>query len=207
MPTAERTPPTSRGSRIPSRADARRNYDRLVNAARDAFAESGIDASLDEIAHRAGVGNATLYRHFPTRYALLEAVHRDQIETICRLSEQLAEEADPDALEAWLRSVVDATSVSRGLAATVTAATNAGETREAGLNGCREAIFTAGDRLLDRAKRLGSAPQKISIEQLLRLVNAITATAAAAKGPDQDARLLLGIVMAGLRSQASTTVA
>jgi AcrR family transcriptional regulator len=74
----------------PMRADARRNVDRLLTAARQAFIEHGSDASLDEIARRAGVGPGTLYRHFPNRGALIEAVYRDGVATLCQTGDRLA---------------------------------------------------------------------------------------------------------------------
>jgi AcrR family transcriptional regulator len=87
----------------PMRADARRNYERLLKAAVDAFAEHGEGASLDDIAKRAGVGSGTLYRHFPTRHALLEAAYLDRIEAIAARADALAAELPPgEALVEWL---------------------------------------------------------------------------------------------------------
>jgi AcrR family transcriptional regulator len=186
------------------RADARRNRAQLIDAAHQVFAESGPDASLDEIARRAGVGNATLYRHFPTRIALLEAVHREQIDAICALSERLASDDDAgDALERWLGEVIAATSLSRGLSAAITAATTDDPASESALRECREAIFAAGDRLLEPAQRAGRAPRDASIGQLLRFVSAIAATTASSPDPEPAARELLAIVVAGLRARAS----
>jgi AcrR family transcriptional regulator len=78
-------------SRRPKRADARRNYDKLVGAAREAFAADGTSASLEDVARRAEVGIGTLYRHFPTRQHLLEAVYVDEVEAMSRQAEDLAE--------------------------------------------------------------------------------------------------------------------
>src|SRR6266699_4143127 len=96
------------GQDRPMRADARRNYGRLLAAALAAFSEQGADtASLEEIARRAGVGIGTLYRHFPTRQALLEAVYRDQVEALRARADDLLENAPPaDALAEWLRAMV-----------------------------------------------------------------------------------------------------
>ena len=77
----------------PKRADARRNYEKVVAAARDAFAEGGASTSLEEIARRAQVGIGTLYRHFPSRQALLEAVYVDEVEELCRSAADLADGA------------------------------------------------------------------------------------------------------------------
>src|SRR5215475_293698 len=91
----------------PKRADARRNYDRLLAETAAAFAEHGSDdVSLEEIARRAQVGIGTLYRHFPSRQALLEAVYRDQVEIMARRAEELlAEESPAEALTEWLRVI------------------------------------------------------------------------------------------------------
>src|SRR5215471_5991570 len=92
------------GEPRPMRADAQRNYARLLSAAAGAFAEHGADdVSLEEIAKRACVGIGTLYRHFPTRQALLEAVYRDQVETLSARADELLGSDDPVAgLTAWL---------------------------------------------------------------------------------------------------------
>src|SRR6266581_6701180 len=96
------------GQARPMRADAQRNYARLLDAASAAFVEHGADdVSLEEIARRAGVGIGTLYRHFPTRQALLEAVYRDQVESLRAQTAELLDSAPADeALAAWLRAFV-----------------------------------------------------------------------------------------------------
>src|SRR6476619_2783910 len=84
----------------PQRADARRNYERILTAAREAFAEGGESTSLEEIARRAGVGIGTLYRHFPSRQALLEALYVNEVDVVCRSASQL--EQDPwTSLSVW----------------------------------------------------------------------------------------------------------
>src|SRR5260370_34378046 len=104
----------------PRRADARRNYGQLVDQARIAFAEFGVDASLDEIARRAGVASGTLYRHFPTRLDLIEAVLAEQIaEVVCPGRGLLTGEDEIDALVPWLRGAVLHALTYRGLAAAV----------------------------------------------------------------------------------------
>src|SRR5580692_276569 len=92
----------------PMRADARRNSELLLARAADAIAERGADdVSLEEIARRAGVGIGTLYRHFPTRHSLLEAVFRDQVEAMARQAEDLRSSPAPaSALEEWLRAMM-----------------------------------------------------------------------------------------------------
>src|SRR3954454_18864528 len=100
----------------PKRADARRNYDKLVAAARATFAEAGASAPLEDVAERAGVGIGTLYRHFPTRQALLEAVYVDEVEAIARAAADLSELPAWDALSEWLRRYVGFAATKRVLA-------------------------------------------------------------------------------------------
>src|ERR1700690_1382848 len=104
----------------PRRADARRNYGQLVEQARIAFAEFGVDASLDEIARRAGVASGTLYRHFPTRLDLIEAVLAGQIAELAGLGRVLLTAEDEfDALSTWLHAALTHAQAYRGLAAVV----------------------------------------------------------------------------------------
>src|ERR671933_1911835 len=101
----------------PKRADSRRNYEKVLAAAREAFAEGGESTALEDIARRAGVGIGTLYRHFPSRQALLEALYIDEVEDVCRSAEQL-DAADPwDALNGWLERFVGYIATKRALAA------------------------------------------------------------------------------------------
>src|ERR1700758_4297522 len=99
--TAARRKPHS-GARRKPRADAQRNRERILDVAKQAFARSGADASLDDIATQAGVGAGTLYRHFPTREALLAAVYRTEVEKLAAAEKRLAGELAPlEALRAW----------------------------------------------------------------------------------------------------------
>ncbi|RUX33303.1 TetR/AcrR family transcriptional regulator [Mesorhizobium sp. M2A.F.Ca.ET.042.01.1.1] len=101
----------------PLRADAQRNRDRLVEVAAQMFARDGVDASLEEIAKRAGVGIGTLYRHFPTREHLVEVVYRREVEGLCHAADELAREHPADvALELWMQRFVDYIATKRGLA-------------------------------------------------------------------------------------------
>src|SRR5215469_6347570 len=101
----------------PMRADAQRNYARLLDAASAAFVEHGADdVSLEEIARRAGVGIGTLYRHFPTRQALLEAVYRDQVELLRARAERLLnQDSAGDAFADWVRALAAFASTKRSL--------------------------------------------------------------------------------------------
>ena len=115
---ARRTAPDAARPPRPMRADARRNYERLLAVATEAFSEYGANASLDDIAKRAEVGPGTLYRHFPTRQDLLEAVMEQWMESVLAEAEPLLDSADPaEALAVWLRRLVAHVAVFRGLAA------------------------------------------------------------------------------------------
>src|SRR4051795_210493 len=101
----------------PKRADARRNYDRVLAAAREAFAEGGESMALEEIARRAGVGIGTLYRNFPNRQALLEALYVEEVEEMCRSAAEL-DGADPwEALNSWFQGFIAYIGTKRALAA------------------------------------------------------------------------------------------
>src|SRR3954449_3050134 len=93
-------------TRRPKRADARRNYDKLIAAGREAFTEADRSASLEDIARRAGVGIGTLYRHFPTRADLIEAVYVEEVEGLARSAENRANESPWNALADWLHGFV-----------------------------------------------------------------------------------------------------
>ena len=109
--------PSAEAVRRP-RADAVRNRERVLEAAKAVFSAGGPDASLEAVAKRAGVGIGTLYRHFPTREALFEAVYRREVQQLVELAEQLKSEAAPvDALRRWLRSNVEFVATKKGMLA------------------------------------------------------------------------------------------
>src|ERR1051325_5952519 len=113
------TPLLSRGALMtrPERADRARTRAALLAAASAVISRDGAEASLEEIARRAGVGSATLHRHFPGRYALLDAVFQDRVEVLCAKAADLLDDQSPrTALETWLRAVVTHASQNRGLA-------------------------------------------------------------------------------------------
>src|ERR1019366_2185311 len=111
---ADRTAATVRKPR----ADAVRNHERVLEAAKAVFSAGGPDASLEAVARRAGVGIGTLYRHFPTRESLFEAVYRREVQQLVELAEQLKNEAEPvEALRHWLRSNVEFVATKKGMSA------------------------------------------------------------------------------------------
>src|SRR5246500_1387674 len=98
------------------RADAQRNRDRLLEAAKAGFSAGGAEASLEAVARRAGVGIGTLYRHFPTREALFEAVYRHEVDHLAELAQRLAQEADPvEALREWVHANVRLAATKKGM--------------------------------------------------------------------------------------------
>ena len=177
------------------RADARRNYERLLCAARDTFDEQGAQACLDEIARRAGVGIGTLYRHFPTRRAMLEALLHDGINELCRDADHLLGSPDPGAaLAAWLRAVVAHAIASRGLAAELLRTPS--ETGLPPSNQCQE-MRAMGARLLARAQAAGEIRADVTADDLFTLVNGIAWATEA--GAAESAERLLDVMLAGLR--------
>ena len=184
----------------PLRADARRNVEKLIAAARDAFAEHGSQASLDDIAKQAGVGSGTLYRHFPTRLALVEAVYRDGVQRLCADGDRLAATLPPgEALVEWLRGFVGYATLKRGLAMALTS----GLGQEADLfRVCHSMIQTTGGGLLDSAKAAGAIRPDVELRDVLKLAGAIaTAGEHSPEGPALSERLLQ-LALDGLRQPA-----
>jgi AcrR family transcriptional regulator len=180
------------------RADARRNRDRLIAVAREAFAEHGADASLDDIARRAGVGPGTLYRHFPTRMALLEAVYRDTVEALCAEADDLLTSPSPGgALAKWLRSFLAYAVTKRGLAKALMAAS---DERPSFFAACHDMIGDAGTALLARAQAAGAVRPDVQLWDLLKLISGIAMTCEQAPDLEVTADRLLALVMDGVRS-------
>ncbi|TDO50867.1 TetR family transcriptional regulator [Kribbella sp. VKM Ac-2527] len=178
----------------PTRADARRNYDLLVTAAREAFAEHGTDTSLEEIARRAGVGIGTLYRRFPSRTALLEAVYVDEIQSVCDRAYGFHEKLEPfEALAAWMRSFVGYNVSKKSLSHELMTAL--GKDSEF-FKSCKLNVRDAGELLLNTAKEDGAVRSDLRLEDVLRLIGGFTMLPDIA--PEQANRML-DIVIAGLR--------
>jgi AcrR family transcriptional regulator len=179
------------------RADARRNVARIVAAAAEAFARHGAEASLEEIARSAGVGSATLHRHFPGRQALLEAVFRERVEELCERARELAGTWEPGpALVGWLRAVSAHAASNRGLAAALACGAADGDP-EFG-RGCHALITAAGMELLDRAQAAGAARTDVAITELLTLVSAVALATETGSAPAADADRLVRLALEGL---------
>jgi AcrR family transcriptional regulator len=148
------------------RADAIRNRERVLAAAKAVFSAGGPDASLEAVARTAGVGIGTLYRHFPTREALFEAVYRREVQQLADLAEQLKQEAKPvDALRHWMRSNVKFVATKKGMSAALALA--AYKNSEL-FSYSFERLTRAVGELLDRAIAAGEIRDDISPEDLLR---------------------------------------
>jgi AcrR family transcriptional regulator len=148
------------------RADAVRNRERVLEAAKAVFSAGGPDASLEAVAKRAGVGIGTLYRHFPTREALFEAVYRREVQQLGELAEQLKSEASPvDALRRWLRSNVELVATKKGMLAALELTVHGSSELYAHTF---ERLTKAVGALLDRAVAAGEIRADISPEDLLR---------------------------------------
>jgi len=148
------------------RADAVRNRERVLEAAKAVFSAGGPDASLEAVARRAGVGIGTLYRHFPTREALFEAVYRREVQQLGELAEQLKNEAKPvDALRRWLRSNVEFVATKKGMSAALALAVQSSSELHAF---SFDRLTKAIGALLDRAVAAGEIRSDISPEDILR---------------------------------------
>ncbi|APG14611.1 AcrR family transcriptional regulator [Bradyrhizobium elkanii] len=148
------------------RADAVRNRERVLEAAKIVFNAGGPEASLEAVAKRAGVGIGTLYRHFPTREDLFEAVYRREVEQLSELAEQLKNAKDPvDALRRWLRSNVEFVATKKGMSAAL-ALTFQSSSELAAFS--MDRLTKAIGSLLDRAVAAGQMRGDVSPEDLLR---------------------------------------
>jgi AcrR family transcriptional regulator len=190
------TQPEQLLTRRPKRADARRNYDQLIAAAREAFTERDCSATLDEIARRAGVGIGTLYRHFPTRTDLIEAVYVEEVEALCRSADDLGDAPPWDALVGWLHRFIGYVATKQALAEELFAVAD----RDSEVfKSCRVAFYGAGEPLLRRAQEAGAARPDVSIDDVVKMVGGI----AKIQGADPATlERILSVALDGLRYSA-----
>jgi AcrR family transcriptional regulator len=180
----------------PKRADALRNEQKLVAAAREAFAERGAETSLEDIARRAGVGIGTLYRHFPTRPALLEAVYTDEVEAICRSADEFSGLDPWEALTSWLRRYADFAATKRALFDELLP--YIGQDAEV-FQSCKTAIRTTGDALLHRAQEAGAVRPDVTFMDVARMVGGIATIRMAEQ---EEIERILEVALDGLRPRA-----
>jgi len=184
------------------RADAQRNRDALLVAAGEAFAEKGIDTSLEDIARRAGVGIGTLYRHFPTRDALNEAVYRREVESLCDAVDPLLAADQPDlALRAWMHNFAGYVAKKRGMAAALKSALGADNELFAY---SRQRIQDAVAQLVAAAVESGTIRPDVEPEDVLKALSGIC-MASDLPGDDRTARLI-DLIVDGLRYGAPASV-
>lgn len=186
--------PSAHAKRL--RADARRNRDKLIEVAAAAFAEHGVDASLEDIARRAGVGIGTLYRHFPTREHLVEVLYRREVEALCDAADDLARRRPPDAaLAEWMQRFVGYIATKRGMANSLRILMNTNSERLADTYG---KIPVALKRLIEAAVADGSIRADIDSSDVLQ---ALAGIYSAPDTPDwqERSRRLVTLLMDGLR--------
>ncbi|MFC4856593.1 TetR/AcrR family transcriptional regulator [Actinophytocola glycyrrhizae] len=177
------------------RADARRNYERIVATAREVFHEHGVTAPLDDVVKRAGVGAGTLYRHFPTREVLVEAVYRSEIEEIAEQAYALAGELSAeDAVREWFRELIRFHIERSGLAFALKAVID--EDSETFLY-CKQKLRDAAWALLEPAQAVGAVRPDLEPVDLMRLSHGIGAAARFADEASRDR--MLSVLMEGLK--------
>jgi AcrR family transcriptional regulator len=179
------------------RTDAQRNRERILGVAKEAFTRHGADASLDEIAKQAGVGPGTLYRHFPTRDALIEAVYHTEVEKLAAAQRELSAKLPPvEALRAWMMLFVDYIAakhiIAPALNSVVGGASRLYESSRAQVNG-------AIDALVKRAIKSGEIRKDVEPFDLLRALIGVSHVGAG-PGWQQSARRLVDILIIGSRS-------
>ena len=179
--------------RRPARADARRNYDSLIAAARIAFAELGSGAPLEEIARRANVGIATLYRNFPTREMLVECVYLEEVEAVCQAATDVSDLEPWTALTTWLGRFVDYVGTKRALVDALNRESSA-------LQACRVGLVEAGGPLLARAQNAGLVRSDVGVSEVMQIVSGISGVNFASVELRDK---VLGVALDGLRVRPS----
>jgi AcrR family transcriptional regulator len=177
----------------PKRADARRNYEKILATAREAFAEGGESTPLEEIARRAGVGIGTLYRNFPNRQSLLEALYVDEVEEVCRSAAEV-DDADPwQALTTWIDRFIAYLATKQALAGELL---NYLDHDAELFKVSRASLFAAGEPLLKRAQNAGVVRPDVTIAEVIQMMVGI------GKIPTADPRQvehILKVALDGLR--------
>jgi AcrR family transcriptional regulator len=182
----------------PKRADARRNYEKVLVAAREAFAEGGESTALEEIARRAGVGIGTLYRHFPNRQALLEALYVNEVEEVCQSAEDVDGVDAWEALSGWFERLIGYFATKRALSAELL---NYLEMDAPLFQVCRKALYAAGEPLLKRAQEQGVVREDVEFSDVMQMVMGIAKIPTA--NPAQTDHILR-VALDGLRFQPAS---
>jgi AcrR family transcriptional regulator len=183
------------GPQRPLRADARRNYDQIVNAARQTLLEQGSAASLEEIARRAGVGIGTLYRRFPNRLDLLEAVYREDVDTLRVQTDELLASLEPwPAVEGWVNAFLGYAATKRAL---FTELVEAVGRDSALLTYSRSVINGTADAVLANGKAAGVVREDVDSSDVIRLIGGCSMMGVL---DDAQQQRVVSIVLAGIRA-------
>jgi AcrR family transcriptional regulator len=177
----------------PKRADARRNYEKVLTAAREAFAEGGESTALEEIARRAGVGIGTLYRHFPSRQALLEALYVNEVQEVCRSAAELDDRDPWEALNVWFGRLMGYLATKQAL---VQELLNYFDRDAPLFQVCRTSLYDAGGPLLKRAQDAGVVRRDVEFPEVMQMMMGIAKIPA---GDPSQVEHILRIALDGLR--------
>jgi AcrR family transcriptional regulator len=187
---------TAADSRRPLRTDARINREKLVGAAAELFASDGVDVSLEAVARRAGLGIGTLYRHFPTREALVEAVYRQEVDRLCGAADELLATYPPDvALQEWMRRFVAYAAAKRGMATALQSIVTSSSALYANT---RERLLGAITTLLGAAVAAGAVRADLETEDVFLAMCGVWLIPADERWHERAQRLL-NLLMDGLR--------
>ena len=197
MSTDVSTTDTVGAARKPLRADAQRNYDKIVETARELFRAKGADASLDEIAKRAGVGPGTLYRHFPNRDALIDAVMRDWVDMVRGDAQQMVDAGLParETLTSWLHHLVEHVSRYQGAPAKFASALDDPGTP---MHHKCEALVGANQIVFDALEHRGELRPGVEPRDVVRMVTGIATAAERSGAGAESANPMLAIVADGV---------
>jgi AcrR family transcriptional regulator len=178
------------------RADACRNRDRLLEVASAAFADRGVEASLESIAKEAGVGIGTLYRHYPTRDALVEAVYRHNVDLLCDGADELSATLPPDeALAQWMQRFVGYVATKKGLATYLKSVISADSDL---FESSQARVRATIDSLVDAAAEAGTIRPQVEGMELLRALSGVCMMTDHPGGPEHGAKMA-SLLMDGLR--------
>lgn len=156
------------------RADARRNYEALLDAARQLFLEQGSDAPLDEVAKRAGVGAGTLYRHFPSRSDLLAAVYVSDLDEMCDLAEKLSQQDPGEALSEYMDLHLSFGMRNSGIKKAMRELLADVEPQPAVLTLCKSRMYDITGAMLTRAQEAGAARKDVDLVTFMRMIHGIS---------------------------------
>jgi AcrR family transcriptional regulator len=186
----------------PMRADARRNRDKIVQAAQEVFAERGAEGSLDEVARRAGVGPGTLYRHFPTREDLIDALMCDWATRVVADSQAAVEDELParETLTRWFAAMVAHLTLHRGAAARLSAAM---DDASSPIHGKCQLMSEANERVVARVAERGALRPDIEPRRVMRLLTGVATVADTADLPPEEIASMLDVLVDGILADPS----